>query len=421
MDQLSVRSLMKPFWVCAVALLLVASTLAPRSFAQGNGAISGRVVNGTPDGPTPKDLEVVLHRVRGETYEGDQRTRADADGNFSFTGLDTSTDYAYYVVVTYLGVPYSSDGLHFEPGKSAKEVEIKVYETTEADPGLRVSLSAVVVGAAEPSSRMLEMFEVVTLVNPGDRTYVPNSSGPAGPTALVRFYLPPGATDLQFGANINPEDVIQVNLGFAMTSPFAPGPNELHFSYRVPYEGGQYRFERTFPYPVETLRILVPQNITLADVGGLAPGEGVSMGSEQYLLWERRGLKAREQLAFRMEGLRQGSLLESSPISRIPREALGGLGVVLALVAVGGYALRRRSTSQPVEGDDAAFDEDITEELDRLAELDELFAAGNIPQQEYEEERARAKAVLMAQWRNAPWKFAGLEQEEVSGSQVRKD
>ena len=412
---------MKLFWVCAVALLLVSGTPAPQSLATGNGTINGRVVNGTPNSPIPQDLEVVLHRVRGETYEGDQRARAGADGGFSFTELDTSADLAYYVVVTYLSVPYSSAALRFTPDKSTKEVEIKVYETTETDPGFRVSLSAVVVGGAEPASRMLHIFEVVTLLNPGNRTYVPNSSGPAGPVALVRFSLPPGATELQLGANINPEDVIQVNLGFAITSPFAPGPNELHFSYQVPYEGGQYRFERTAPYPVETLRILVPQNMSLLEGTGFGRGDNVSMGSEQYSAWQRQGLAAREQIAFRLDGLPQGSLLDASPISKAPREVVfGGLGVVLALVLVGGYALRRRSTPEPGEDDDAAFDEDVAEELDLLAELDARFAAGEIPQQEYEEERARVKATLMAQWRSAPWKFSDLE-EKASSSQERKD
>ena len=412
---------MKLFWVCAVALLLVASSSTPRSFAAGNGTINGRVVNGTPNSPTPQDLEVVLHRVRGETYEGDQRASAGADGRFSFTELDTSADLAYYVVVTYLGVPYASAALRFAPDQNTKEAEVKVYETTETDPGFRVSLSAVVVGGAEPASRTLQIFEVVTLLNPGNRTYVPNSSGPAGSMALVRFSLPPGATDLQFGANIDPEDVIQVNLGFAITSPFAPGPNELHFSYRVPYEGGQYHFERTVPYPMATLRILVPQNISLLEGTGFGRGDNVSMGSEQYSAWQRQGLAAREQIAFRLDGLPQGSLLDASPISKAPREVVfGGLGVVLALVLVGGYALRRRSTPEPGEDDDAAFDEDVAEELDLLAELDARFAAGEIPQQEYEEERARVKATLMAQWRSAPWKFSDLE-EKASSSQERKD
>jgi len=172
---------------------------------------------------------------------------------------------------------------------------------------------------------------------------------------------------------------------------------------------------------VETLRILVPQNMSLLEGTGFGRGDNVSMGSEQYSAWQRQGLAAREQIAFRLDGLPQGSLLDASPISKAPREVVfGGLGVVLALVLVGGYALRRRSTPEPGEDDDAAFDEDVAEELDLLAELDARFAAGEIPQQEYEEERARVKATLMAQWRSAPEKFSGLE-EETSNSQERKD
>ncbi|HLE81523.1 MAG TPA: hypothetical protein VJA25_09540, partial [Dehalococcoidia bacterium] len=61
------RPLIRLFWVCAVVLLLISGTPEPRSLAAGNGAINGRVVNGTPNSPIPQDLEVVLHRVRGET------------------------------------------------------------------------------------------------------------------------------------------------------------------------------------------------------------------------------------------------------------------------------------------------------------------------------------------------------------------
>ena len=105
---------------------------------------------------------------------------------------------------------------------------------------------------------------------------------------LLRFGLPPQASQLRPPLNLSPESLIQVDRGFASSDPVLPGEQEYAFAYRFPYVAPVYAFSLALPYGAASVRVLVPAGPGWAlDVAGpdLAPLGEVDVGPRRYRVW----------------------------------------------------------------------------------------------------------------------------------------
>lgn len=374
--------------------LALLSLVAPPSEAGSHGVISVRVANGTADGPAPAGIEVVLHHFRGRDHQQDFQGRTDASGVSTFSGLDTGPEHTYQLTARYRDVPYEGQAVRFEQGEAVKEVSLTVYEPTAEDPGLSLDVSVLIVTEIDGRSRTIRIIELASLVNPGDRIYVPDPQGPAGPMALVRFSLPAEARDLGTGPGLDPDTVIQVDRGFAVTTPLRPGVTEIGFGYRVPYSGSRYDFQRTAPYPVKSARLLLPEGGSLEMGAGLFPRDDVILGDKRYRVWESQGLQARGQIEFALGGL-PGRFFWGDLSLPVPEPVVGAVGGLSAAILAAGYAVRRRAARRP-ETPVSPLSPEAAPALDELVALDEAFAAGRLASEEYQRRRTAEKERLVS-------------------------
>lgn len=411
------RGLRRPGLGLLALFALALATLAAPALAQDDpaGIIRGRLTNGTPGGDIPAAVEVVLHVFRGDGHLEDRPGLSADDGSFVFEGLNSSPLYTYQVSASYAGAPYLSGAVRFA-GETERSVDFSVYETTDADPGLSVRRASVVLLGVDAGSQSLEALEMITIDNPSDHAYLPNQSGPAGPMGLLRFSLPPHAGDLVRGPGLESAEIITVDRGFATTAPVPPGSNDFFFSYRFPYQAGRSRFMRSVPYPTSELQVIAPENGPTVEGPELQRAEMVEIGGRSYRRYTARELPAGSSVELTLADL-PGRWPGNLPLDRLPALLWGGLSAGLALAVAAVAAWRFRQLQEP-----GAESPRLVTLIEDIVALDEAYAAGQLPEEIYQQRRAEARARLIRLMRGAPGALMAPDEsglpEPASGSPI---
>jgi len=363
------------------------------------GVISGRVVNGTAGAAVPPALTVTLQGFKGTDPLAPQATVADAEGRFRFTGLETGSDYAYVVHTEYLGIQYGTDALAFEGGQTEMETTLFIYETTTADDAISISRIHFIITA---SAGALTVDEVQSFSNSGDRTYIGAEPAAGAQRTTVRFAPPPQAQDVQVDEGATPGRFVQTADGFADTLPVVPGQSTLQviLSYVIPYDPASTTLSTTFLYPTKAV------NVFLSD-------SGVEMSSEQMMLMGRMGTGPQAYVGYVGQNFAKGDTLTlefkgaaktgaatTAPTGGLPTTGyvliIGGLLLILVALALAYPALRRRQSAEAPAGESAApCDDECEELLAAIADLDDLFEAGELDEETYRRRRQALKARLL--------------------------
>ena len=227
--------------------------------------VEGTVKNGTVEGEDVAGHLVMLHRV-GVSRMEDISTTTDESGAFRFDEVEYDPNLRYGVSVRYQDAIYGTD-LDLSDG-SPNHVDLTVYDATHDDTIVSAVSASLLLASADGSDQTVGALEIIRLANRSDRAYVPGS----GVMELLRFGLPPGATDLTLDTFLIGADYVQVDRGFALLASVPPGEHEVMFSYRFPYESEQFALSKTYRYGAEKLRILAPEEVLSisSDMLGLA-------------------------------------------------------------------------------------------------------------------------------------------------------
>ncbi|MCW5853528.1 MAG: c-type cytochrome [Anaerolineae bacterium] len=362
------------------------------------GVIQGSVRMGTP-GATLQAGQVVsvtLLTFAGNTPEDLVSVPVAADGTFKFDSLLTSADYSYGVTTRYNGVDYYSPLVRLAANDSKQATTISVYETTTTDPGVRIAQVHVI--AEFLDTQTLRIGELYDVENTGQRTLVASAGGTTFPLTL-----PTGAVNVRFQDDELDEQKVrdgdQLRIGLA----WPPGHRQLLLSYDLPYRG-QASLTRAWPYPVSDANVLV------ADVGLQVQAEGLQIkqtaqpsAGMNYLTYAAQTLPAGRPVTVRLSGTPSLQPASASAgagsavgvrVQPSYQSSLRWIGLALALLALASALvwprLRRVSASGPSRGD-------IERErlLDRLADLDDAYTAGELVETEYRVQRTEAKARLV--------------------------
>ncbi len=331
---------------CLAAVLPAAAASGPASAASRGVSIEGRVANATVGGQPAPGLEVVLHR-EGLTLHEHEETVTDTDGRFRFDGVVYEPDLTYGVTVVYQGALYGAD-LDLSNGPPPP-FTLAVYESTDSEEALSVSRASVLLAAVDAESRTLWALEIVEVVNDTDTTYVPG----AGPMSLLRFGLPPGASDLEVNTQLLGADPIQVDRGFAVTASVPPGAHEVMYAYTFPYTGEEMEFRRNYPYGADGVRFLAAPEVATLVGGDLEGPDTVEVGGRDLQLLSGSDLPRGARITVDLVDLPRASLAEKvgARITGIPLEMAAPVGLAALMVAVIALALwrGRRAPEGPPE------------------------------------------------------------------------
>ncbi|MEK9659451.1 MAG: hypothetical protein VW450_05865 [Chloroflexota bacterium] len=375
-----------------VALALTVAALVAPVRAQEGAMLSGRVVAGVTGEPVGGAL-VSLAVLDGVALVSQESVPSGPDGGFSFSVVP-ATGRSFFVSVDHAGARYSDSR---SVGTLSEPVELVVYEASTDPSVLEVDSHSILVTGAEPNQGFVEVLERVTVFNRSDTTLVADTSAGGMPN-LLRFALPAGARNLDVRSNLVGGDILEVDRGFALTTPVPPTPDEPHqfeFVYRVDYEGDAVDLSRTLRFGARTLTFVVP-----VDAGEpVAPGLE-SLGSAELSGRFWRLMEGTDITPGAAVSLGIGALPHPTLWARIGRVGadwylLFVLPAMAGLAAAAGlwWTLRRRAPALTLAGSTPA--EQRADLLAQAAGLEEARTAGTVGEREYGRRRAALKNALV--------------------------
>ncbi len=350
--------------------------------APDQGIIEGLVVNKTASGSSVVDLELTLKAYLDNTEVDSTTTKTDAGGQFVFDGLSTEPGYSYQVTLTFQQAEYNSDWLSFGEGETTRTVEVTVYDSTTSDEAVKVAMAHTIIYVGQDS---LEVMEYFLFVNEADRTYIGSEEAATGESGeTLKFSLSREATEVQITLGLMECCIVANEEGFGETMPILPGSREVAYSYRVNHSSGKYTFSQNVNYPTAKYDLLFQGEVIEVISGQLAAAEPMDIEGTQFTHLSGSDFARGDILVVQL--------------SDLPEADNQGVIIWVALTLVVltggfGYLLRRRR-GQPVSLEDS-LDQRRRGLLVELAQLDDDFERGEIPEEDYRRLRAVRKSQLV--------------------------
>ena len=367
-----------------VILTLLGTTRGPAPVAsaqQQTFAIEGVISNGSAGGSVTDGLTVTLHVDRATGSEN-ILTTSDDQGRFRFDDVLYEPESRYGVSLRFQGAVYGKD-IDLAADDSSDPVLITVYDATTDDAIVSVTSASLLFTEVNRASQTIVTLEIIRLLNDSDTAYVPG----AEPMQLLRFGLPPGATNLQLDTLLIGADFAQVDLGFALFASVPPGEHEIMFSYEFPYTGDEITLEKSYRYGADTVRVLAPFETVAIRSDQLGPVESVTIGERPYQIIESSGIGRGERITVQIGGLPSATAGDrvSRRLDGVRFEYAAPAALVVLMVGLlvyGGFWKRRRSAVEEsvASGDREAERETIHQ---MIAELRESFESGTMGEDDY--------------------------------------
>lgn len=364
----------------------------PTTISQGDsslGTIRGRVINGTTGDPVASGIEVHLIGIDGQALALTESTTTDTVGEFTFDNLEIVPDRIFGAYTEYQSVEYFSEGRHFSD--QVIDLLVMVYEATPDKGMVHVDRLHLMFDFTVEGS--VEVMEVWVLSNQGNQTIIP-FEGEEG----IEFILPAGFSNLRFINEMASERRFLItDRGFYDRGPLRPVEGtELVFSFTLPFKR-RLDFAQPMSYPVSATVILMPENGPEVDANGLqdlGPGD---IGGIRRQTYDLGPISAGEAIELSLSGGPSALRGEATQIGLIIGAAL--FGVALIIGGVWWYRIRARDGAQKLAVEGIPSDrEDL---LRAIADLDDAFEAGSVPEDEYRRRRQTLKQQIVDLMREA--------------------
>ena len=205
--------------------------------------------------------------------------------------------------------------------------------------------------------------------------------------SFLRFALPPNAYNLDVQSNLVGGQVLEVDRGFALTTPIVPTPGEPHqfeFVYRLNYDDAELDLSRTMRFGAESFRFVAPEEVASLASPRLDDLGVAELNGRRLRLLESQDVAPAEFVELHVSGLPVQSSLDSALDSAgawYVRYAVPGAVAVAAAALLIAAATRRGTAHVDPEA--------AREELVRRARsLAEAYENREITRDDYER-RAR--------------------------------
>jgi len=329
-------------------------------------SVRGYVVNPVT-GTRVGGVEVAFYLQQGPRLEEVLRQTTDAQGRFEFSGPFLNADLSFALAAFYQGVPHYTATLELG---AQKELILEVYESTRADPHLRIVAHHLFLSL---TGTQLDVAHLVQIDNLEDKTYI--GQGEEDPQQVTEFALPPGVFNLQSHSG----SLIQAgSTRFFDTQPLLPGRSQITFTFSLDPQQLDKGYVHRVRYPTDHLEIFL-QPSTLQPG---APFEDLGVAD----------LHGSQYRRLRLTELERGQrVLIPLPLDRPRRWMLkwAALGTVL-LSGILALVLSRGLTASSPESvpDPGALRQYRRQLLEQLARLDDAYV-GRADDRRYRNERAR--------------------------------
>ena len=362
--------------------------------------IQGRVINMTPDGVVPVNLTVTLDIIDAN---GGIDTIATAvhDEFFSIQISELNEQNLYVLSTVHQNIHYSEEITNLSREMAERKlIKLIIYESTDSQEFISSIDTVLLVTRADPISNEVQIFERVTLMNTGNRSYVPDLEQP-DKMNFLRFSLPSMSTNLDVRSTLNGGAILTVDKGFAITSPVPPGESELRYSYQAPYSGNEIKFDKSFHWDTKIFRAMIPKTIGLLTTGDDLIIESVNIGGFPYYILEKHEIPKEYRMQIHFSNLPQRSVWHRSWHEITKKENTSIivafiLAATLTLMLI--FSIRKNRSNSLIasrSSDEHNIINTVDETINSIAQLDNMFDAGLIKRTEYVNKRSILKTTLL--------------------------
>ena len=391
-------------FVFAVALLVLAVFFSA-GVAGAEDGIGGLVLNKTGGESPVKGQEVELNALGPDgAVEPRMATKTDDNGRFSFANVDGTGSFTYTGSTKFQGVEYQTVITGMPAVGSQAKADLPVYEAAN-DVAIQAEISHVII-EVEPTTRDLIVTEITIISNPTDKTMVASSQDGSGSGRTLWFPLPQGALHPEVTEGLDSVSSSSAEEGLGYGGPILPGKRQVVYSYMLPNVGSSFSISKPLAYPSRKVNVLmadVGQGITSPKLVGQQP---VNIKDRNYLFLSGESFKARDSVELNVNGFpppnNTGQGISSS--NEVRWMALAAIVIAALAIAVAYPRLRgprhvtQRPAPVPQVGESAAIAREKARLLAAIAQLDSKFEAGQIPLEQYREQREEQKHRLRQIW-----------------------
>ncbi len=371
----------------------------------GAGQLSGQLLNGTTGQPV--QALVTLNIFDNFQALQPQQVESGADGSFSFADLPTGAQYAFMLSTTYSDASFGSNIVRFGEGETTLETPLQVYDASATPGEITVDLAQWFVDSHQGALLVGELYRIS---HDSDTVYTGSEEIAPGKHAVLRLNLPAGATSVTLDGGQVGERFVRTAEGVVDTQPLPPGGTQILLRYLLPAAGDQAELAHSVPYPVQRLNVLVIDGIEVSTP--LQSLGAQTVAEEQWNSFEGVDLPANAAIELRLSGLTEAGSSVATTAAASDAKAvvaynpnlLFGVGVATLLVALALLAAYLWLKPKPAE--DApqlalapAAAPDPAAERQRLlasiAQLDDLYASGQLADESYQSARQAQKRSLV--------------------------
>jgi mono/diheme cytochrome c family protein len=392
------------------------------------GTITGAVLNLTDDTAVVDPLTVTLNAFSTDFQPIlTQTTILDEEGAFQFTVAEVAPDLIYVTTLEYAGVPYGSDFGQLERNDPTLALPVSVYETTTDDRDIVLDQVHIILSFADGAVQVNELYQ---FGNNAPLVYMgPNGIPGAGTVEIV---LPAGAQDPQFTRTfgslesfVPANNLLETGTGWADVTPVRPGRSTLNLlvSYILPYDN-ELTLAHPINYQMAGANLVMPQaGVEVSEeIGGWIASGVQTMNGEAFQTYTQAGLPAGSALQIGLDGRPQvvppagGSAIQIGDTTT--EQILVGAGILLLVVGGGLYYVslqRQRSFEAELDAEEAASAAAVhapavnpvaqtpaggerEQLLQAIAQLDQRYAAGEVDEASYQEQREALIGQVAAIW-----------------------
>jgi len=312
----------------ACALALFAPVVGAHAAANDTNTISGVAVNASHQNAVVPNQKVTLQRTVGNSAQDIATTVTGQDGRFSFGDVAGTSDDTFAVYTQFNGGMFPSSTVNLGTS-DATSLQLKVYDTTNDDANLRVTVATLLIRDPRPVNGLIGVGEIISIENTGTTAFVGTPTGDASkPMRLLRFATPPNASDLSLGLGFSGAQLVTTDKGFGVTATVPPGATDFAFAIDIPYTGTTADFSYKAVYPTARVVTLVPPDMFVNGQDFQAQGIVDSLGT-RYQLFTAANAKAGQQVSLQLTGLP-----EAGEKSYLDARAVMILAAILGLLAL---------------------------------------------------------------------------------------
>ena len=378
-------------------------------YRAGDGVIRGVVTQGSVGEPLPEGLVATLDAYAHFTLAESFTATVDAAGNFVFNDLSVEENMSYLVSVDVGEVSYSSPLVMLTADAPEADTAVTIYATSDQASDIRISRTDWII---DDQPGALLVVQLYFFGSGGDRTFVGAPVEGVDVPVTVGIHVPSGAEQVTFESGEIGERFQQVGDLYYDTTPLVPGQGtkQIVVRYLLPYDDTSISYAQQFLYPNAQTNLLVaelPQlQATITPPGGPAwqTEEVQEFQGRNYLIFrgpemgagevtiELSGLLATNAFDPREEATTTGGANSDVTFASWMAWSIGSFGILMmAGVVLWSWNNGRMqlSTRPP----------DLRKEVDtlarRIAQLDDRYALGEVPPQNYQQQRSQLKARML--------------------------